>query len=80
MKYITNKEDLIWLNFSPQTGHEQKVSRPAIVISSKEYNKKTHLALCCPISSNKKDYSVEVVLNRQKIKGSVLIDHLKNLD
>ena len=80
MKYIPSKGDLIWLNFSPQKGHEQKGSRPALVISSKEYNKKTHLALCCPISSHRKDYPFELVLNQKKIKGVILADHLKSLD
>ena len=80
MTYIPGKGDVIWLNFSPQAGHEQKGKRPAIVISSKEYNKKTHLALCCPVSSNRKDYPFEVVLNGKKIKGVILTDHLKNLD
>ena len=80
MKYIPSKGDLIWLNFSPQAGHEQKGSRPALVISSREYNKKTKLALCCPISSHRKDYPFEVVLKQQKVKGVILTDHLKNLD
>ena len=80
MAYIPGKGDLIWLNFSPQAGHEQKGKRPALVISSKEYNKRTHLALCCPITTNRKGYPFEVVLNGQKIKGVILTDHLKNLD
>ena len=80
MAYIPNKGDLIWLDFSPQAGHEQKGKRPAIVISSREYNKKTHLALCCPITFKRKDYPFEVVLNGQKIKGVILADHIKNLD
>ena len=42
--------------------------------------KKTHLALCCPITSAKKDYPFEVMLNGRKIKGVILVDHLKNLD
>ena len=80
MAYIPGKGDLIWLNFSPQAGHEQRGKRPALVISSKEYNKRTHLALCCPITSSKKGYPFEVVLSGQKIKGVILTDHLKNLD
>ena len=80
MAYVPSKGDLIWLDFSPQAGHEQKGKRPAIVISSKEYNKRTHLALCCPITSNRKGYPFEVVLSGQKIKGVILTDHLKNLD
>ena len=80
MAYIPSKGDLIWLDFSPQAGHEQKGKRPAIVISSREYNKKTHLSLCCPVTSNRKGYPFEVVLNGQKIKGVILTDHIKNLD
>lgn len=80
MAYIPGKGDLIWLNFSPQAGHEQKGKRLALVISSKEYNKRTHLALCCPITSNRKGYPFEVVLSGQKTKGVILADHLKNLD
>ena len=80
MAYIPRKGDLIWLDFSPQAGREQKGKRPALVISSKEYNKRTHLALCCPITSNRKGYPFEVVLSEQKIKGAILTDHLKNLD
>ena len=80
MAYIPDKGDLIWLNFSSQAEHEQKGKRPAFVISSKEYNKKTHLALYCPVTSNRKGYPFEVVLSNQKIKGVILTDHLKSLD
>ena len=37
-KYIPERGDIVWLNFNPQTGHEQKGKRPALVISPKEYN------------------------------------------
>ena len=80
MTYIPSKGDLIWLNFSPQAGHEQKGKRPAIVISSREYNKKTQFSLCCPITSNRKAYPFEVILKGQNIKGVILADHIKNLD
>lgn len=80
MKYIPNKGDIVWLNFSPQAGYEQKGKRPALVISPKEYNQKTHLALCCPITSNQKGYPFEVVTSGRKIKGVILSDHLKSVD
>lgn len=80
MSYVPDRGDIIWLNFTPQAGHEQKGLRPAIVISPKEYNKKTELALCCPITSNIKGYPFEVLVNGKKINGAVLSDHIKNLD
>ncbi len=78
--YTPDRGDLIWLNFTPQAGHEQRGLRPAIVISPKAYNKKTGLALCCPITSNVKGYPFEVLVEGKKINGAILSDHLKSLD
>ena len=80
MTYIPNKGDIIWLNFSQQAGLEQKGKRPALVISPKLYNQKTHLALCCPITSHQKGYPFEVAAGGRKIKGVILADHLKSVD
>lgn len=80
MTYTPDRGDIVWLNFTPHAGHEQKGKRPAIILSPKEYNKKTGLAVCCPITSNIKGYPFEVIVNGKKIDGAVLSDHLKNLD
>ncbi len=73
MNYIPNRGDIIWLNFTPQ-------AKPALVLSPEKYNKKTGLAICCPITSNIKGYPFEVVIAGKNIKGAILSDHLKNLD
>ena len=80
MAYIPNRGDVVWLNFTPQLGHDQKVKRPALIFSPLEYNKKTGLAVCCPITSNILGYPFEVVIDGKKINGAILSDHLKNLD
>ncbi len=80
MSYVPDRGDIVWLNFTPQAGHEQQGTRPAIIISPKLYNKKTNLALCCPITSNEKGYPFEVQVKGKKIDGVILSDHLKNLD
>ncbi len=80
MSYVPDRGDIVWLNFTPQAGHEQRGTRPAIIISPKIYNKKTNLALCCPITSNIKGYPFEVVVKGKKIDGVILSDHLKNLN
>ena len=79
-KYIPERGDIIWLNFNPQIGHEQKGKRPAIVISPKEYNEKTGLGLFCPITSKTKDYPFEVKIENKKIIGVVLSDQIKSFD
>lgn len=80
-KYVPARGDVIWLSFNPQSGHEQSGHRPAIVISSKEYNEKVGLALCCPITSKMKDYPFEVrIIIKNKIDGVILSDQIKSLD
>ncbi len=79
-KYIPNRGDCVWLNFTPQSGHEQMGKRPAIVISPKEYNEKVGLAIFCPISSKEKGYPFEVKVNLKKIEGVILADQVKSLD
>jgi mRNA interferase MazF len=80
MAFTPDRGDIVWLNFTPQAGHEQKGMRPALVLSPRQYNTKTGLAVCCPITSNVKGYPFEVLIFGKKITGAVLSDHLKNLD
>ncbi len=80
MAFVPDRGDIVWLNFTPQAGHEQKGTRPALVISPILYNRKTGLAVCCPITSSIKNYPFEVKVTGKKIIGVVLSDHLKNLD
>jgi mRNA interferase MazF len=80
MNYVPNKGDIVWVEFNPQKGHEQRGRRPAIVISPYKYNQKTGLAVVCPITSKIKGYPFEVNVNGKFIKGVVLSDQIKSLD
>jgi len=78
--YIPERGDIVWLDFNPQLGHEQRGRRPALTVSFKAYNEKIGLALFCPITSKVKGYPFEVELELKKIRGSVLSDQIKSLD
>ena len=79
--YVPDRGDLVWLEFTPQTGSEQAGRRPALVISPKAYNAKVGLALFCPVTSRVKGYPFEVVLPEGSgVVGVVLADQLKSLD
>jgi len=78
--YIPDRGDIVWLDFAPQTGHEQHGKRPAVVLSSQAYNKKSGLALFCPITTKQKGYPFEVKIETGKISGVVLSDQIKSLD
>lgn len=62
--YNPDRGDIVWIDFSPQAGHEQAGRRPALVISPGAYNKKVGLAILCPITSQVKGYPFEVALPR----------------
>ena len=64
--YIPDRGDIVWLNFTPQTGHEQQGKRPAVVISPQSYNSKARLALFCPITKKQKGYPFEVKIDKFK--------------
>jgi mRNA interferase MazF len=78
---VPDAGDLVWLTFNPQAGREQAGRRPAVVLSPAAYNKRSGLALVCPITSQVKGYPFEVALpHGLPIRGVVLADHLKSLD
>lgn len=81
VEYIPNRGDLVWLDFVPQAGHEQSGRRPALVLSPSIYNRKTGLALFCPVTTQQKGYPFEVPLGADSpVAGVVLADQIKSLD
>lgn len=78
---IPQRGDVVWITLNLQAGHEQTGRRPAVVLSPKEYNSKTGLAIFCPITSQIKGYPFEVpVPAGLPVMGVVLSDQVKSLD
>jgi len=79
--YIPQKGDIVWLDFNPQTGHEQAGRRPALVLSPHNYNAKIGLVLVCPITSKVKNLSFETrIPDNINVKGVILSDQIKSFD
>jgi mRNA interferase MazF len=80
--YTPAQGDLVWLDFNPQSGHEQSGRRPAmVVLSPTSYNKRLGLALVCPVTRQAKGYPFEVALPLGlPVTGVALSDHLKSQD
>lgn len=79
--YVPKRGDIVWIDFDPQSGHEQAGRRPAVVVSPAVYNRRARLALLCPITSRVKGYSFEVLLpDGLPVRGVVLADQFKSLD
>jgi len=73
--------DLVWISFDPQAGSEQAGRRPALVLSGAAYNRRTGMALFCPITNKAKGYPFEVPLPPGlAVTGVILVDQVKCLD
>jgi len=81
MAYTPNRGDFVWINLTPQAGHEQAGDRPALVLSPKSYNDRVGLALFCPVTSQVKGYPFEVQIPAgERVTGVVLADQVRSLD
>jgi mRNA interferase MazF len=77
--YVPDAGDIVWLQFTPQAGHEQAGHRPALVLSPASYNARTSLMLCCPLTTQARHYPFEVPVGDEA--GSVVLsDRVKSLD
>jgi len=78
-EYVPEAGDIVWLQFDPQAGHEQRGLRPALVLSPASYNGKVGLMLCCPLTTKIKHYPFEVPISGLR-KNVALSDQVKSLD
>ena len=79
--HCPDRGDIIWLEFDPQKGHEQAGLRPALVLSPIDYNRKSGLAVLCPMTKQTKNYPFEVAVPEGlRIQGTVLADQIKSFD
>lgn len=69
--YIPDRNHIVFLDFEPTKGKEIGKYRPALVLSSKEYNEKSGLLICCPISTSIRGAITEVSISNLE-KPSVI--------
>ncbi len=78
--YIPEKGDIIAVTVDPQSGHEQKGRRPALVVSNTLFNEKTGLAFVCPLTGKDRGYPFHVaVTDNPRVKGFVMVEQVKSL-
>lgn len=81
VKYIPKQGDIVYVDLDPTKGHEQRGTRPAIVISNNVFNEHTKMVILCPITSNTKDFPTHYILeDTKKIVGAVLCEHIRSMD
>ena len=80
-KYIPKQGDIVFLDFNPTIGHEQKGFRLAVVISTNIFNINTKMVMVCPITSNEKEFPTHYKLeDTKKVHGAVICEHIRSID
>ncbi|HEU5407019.1 MAG TPA: endoribonuclease MazF [Nitrospira sp.] len=78
--YVPDTGEIIWMDFDPQAGREQRKRRPALVLTDSKYNRASGLCVVCPITSTRKGYPFEVPALVDKVEGAILADQVKSMD
>ncbi len=79
--YVPRKGDFIAVTFDPQSGHEQKGRRPALVVSNDLFNRHTGLAIVCPITNTERGLPFHVAIpNDLGVTGFVMVEQVKSID
>ncbi len=80
-QYIPEKGDFVAVTFDPQSGHEQKGRRPALVVSNKVFNKATGLSIVCPITNTNRKVPFHVAItDAVSLTGYVMVEQVKSID
>ena len=80
-RYVPKKGDFITLSFDPQTGHEQKGRRPALVVSNDLFNRHTGLAIVCPVTNTDRSYPFHLPIHSgSSLTGFVMVEQVKSVD
>ncbi len=79
--YIPKQGDIIALTFTPQSGHEQKGRRPALVVSKNLFNRSTGLAIVCPLTNTERGFPFHVpVPENSSLTGFIMVEQVKSVD
>lgn len=79
--YVPRKGDFVALTFDPQSGHEQRGRRPALVVSNDLFNKATGLCIACPVTNTRRDFPFHVSIPEgEVVTGVVMVEQVKSID
>jgi mRNA interferase MazF len=80
-RYVPRKGDFIAVTFDPQSGHEQKGRRPALVVSNTLFNEHTGMAIVCPVTNTDHDFPFHIrITDGSNVIGFIMVEQVKSID
>ena len=81
MVTVFEQGDIVYLDFDPQAGHEQRSRRPALVVSNDLFNRVSSLTMVCPITHTDRNSPFHLRLDRRtRTDGVIMCDQARMLD
>jgi mRNA interferase MazF len=78
---IYEQGDIIEVNFDPTRGHEPKKKRPALVVSSNEFNRATSMTIVCPLTTTDNGFYLhEQIPLGHDVYGFVEMEQVRAID
>jgi mRNA interferase MazF len=79
--YVPQKGDFVALTFDPQSDHEQRGRRPALVVSNDLFNKATGLCIACPVTNTRRGFPFHVLVPEgEPVTGVIMVEQVKSID
>jgi len=79
--YVRQQGEIITITLDPQSGHEQKGRRPALVVSKDLFNRNTGLAIVCPLTKTERGFPFHVpVPENSSLTGFIMVEQVKSVD
>ena len=79
--YVPIRGDVVEINLDPQKGAEIRKRRPALVLSSVDFNLRSNVAVICPITRNVRGLAVEVPIpDGLVVDGVIRADQVRSVD
>lgn len=78
---VPDAGDILWIDFGPPVGREQGGRRPALVLTSRGYNRSSSVMLVNPITRTRRDWPFHVALMASDpVDGYVIADQIRVID
>ena len=78
---VYSQGDIVEVDFNPTKGHEPANVRPALVVSSYDFNISNSMTIVCPISNREKEFFLhEPLPDDCEVTGSVIMEQVRAID
>jgi mRNA interferase MazF len=78
---VPERGEFVITSFDPRSGHQQKGRRPALVVSHTDFNRRTGLAVMCPITNTDRGIPFHIAIPEGAgVTGFVMAEQVKAID